>query len=132
MPQTQSPTTEGYAEMAKLIAVPGGLVTATGLHSVVCLKTTCTADATQTYSGVTKCTETGLTLADADTVTATTDTASITHVFTAAASATVKGFIACNDDNDVAYGICCFNADLPIESADTLTVNMTFQFKLGS
>ena len=133
MGQTQSPTNEGYGELGKLAA--GELASA--FKSVCCLKTSCTADETQTSAGVTKCTESGLTLVNADSVkssktTVDNDTVEVDHVFTAGASATVKGFGAWNDDDDVLYGICCFAADIPLESSDTLTVELKNQFKKGS
>ena len=133
MSQTQSPTNEGYGELGKLVAEE----LATGVQSVCCLKTTCTADETQTSAGVTKSTESGLTLVDADSVkssktTVDNDTVELDHVFTAGESATVKGFGIWNNDDDVLYGICCFAADVPMESSDTLTVEMKMQFKKGS
>jgi hypothetical protein len=129
MAQTQSLTTEGYYEMAKLFSTPGGAVTGTGLRSVVCIKTSCTASEAQTYAGITKCTESGVALVNATTVTASTDTSSLNHTFTSGATVTVLGFGCNNDDDDVLYGICCFNAGLALESGDTLAVQMTFQFK---
>jgi hypothetical protein len=133
MVQTQSPTNEGYGELGKLVSGEA----ATAVKSVCCLKTSCTADETQTSSGVTKCTESGLTLVNADSVkssktTVNNDTVELDHVFTAGASATVKGFGIWNDDDDVLYGICCFAADVAMESSDTLTVEMKMQFKKGS
>ena len=133
MAQTQSPTTEGYAEIAKLVAGEG----ATEVESIVCIKTDCTADASQTYAGITKCDESGVALAAADTVvtsttTATDDTVEVDHVFTAGESVTVKGFGICNNDDDVLFALCCFNADIPLENGDTLTVEMKMQIKVGS
>jgi len=133
MAQSQSPTNEGYGELGKLVSGES----ATGVKSCVCIKTSCTADATQTAAGITKSTESGLTIADADSVASATttvanDTVQLDHVFTAGADATVKGFGVLNDDDDVLYGICCFAADVPIESGDTLTVQMKMQFKAGA
>lgn len=133
MAQTQSPTNEGYGELGKL----GAGEAATGFKSVCCLKTSCTADESQTSAGVTKCTESGLTLADADTVssvqtTVADDTVQVDHVFTAGEAATVKGFGVWNDDDDVLYAVCCFAADISVESSDTLTVQMKAQFKKGT
>ena len=132
MAQTQSPTTEGYTEASKLLA--GG--TATAFKSMILLKTSCTADATQTYAGVTKCDESGCTIADAtisnETTTVTDDTVRATHEFTAGASATVKGAGVCNDDNDVLFAIVCFNADVSMESGDKLTPTIDTQVKVGA
>lgn len=133
MAQTQSPTNEGYGELGKLAA--GELASA--VKSVCCLKTTCTADESQTSAGVTKCTESGLTLADADSVkssktTVDNDTVELGHVFTAGEIAVVKGFGIWNDDDDVLYMVCCFAADVNMESSDNLTVEGKIQFKKGS
>ncbi len=133
MAQTQSPTNEGYGELGKLIAEEA----ATGVQSVVCIKTSCTANEAQTYAGITKCTESGVSLVDADTVvssqtTVANDTVELDHVFTAGETVTVKGFAICNNDDDVLYMICCFAADIPLENTDTLTVEGKMQLKLGS
>lgn len=133
MAQTQSPTNEGYGELGKLVS---GEV-ATEVESVCCIKTSCTADESQTAVGITKCTESGLTLVNATTVkssktTVDNDTVELDHVFTAGESATVKGFGIFNNDDDVLYALCCFAADVAMESSDTLTVEMKMQFKKGS
>jgi len=133
MAQTQSPTKEGYGELGKLQSGEA----ATAVKSIVCLKTSCTADEDQTASGITKSTESGLTLADADSVksvkiTVDNDTVQVDHVFTAGEAAVVKGFAILNDDDDVAYGICCFAADVPLESGDKVTDQMKIQHKKGS
>ena len=131
--QTQSPTVEGYNELGLLVSGTGG----TAMKSVCCLKTTCTANDTQTSAGVTKSTESGLTLANADKVSAVkttgnTDTVQIDHVFTAGEAATVKGFGWWNDADDKLYGLCCFAADVVLAKDDTLTVQAKNQFKVGS
>jgi len=135
MAQTQSPTKEGYAEIAKLVAGEA----ANEVEKVCCIKTSCTADEDQTYAGVTKCTESGVAMAAADTVvtsqtTVANDTVEVDHVFTAGESVTVKGFGIFNNiaTPDVLFAICCFAADIPLENTDTLTVEMKMQFKLGS
>jgi len=139
MAQTQSPTNEGYAEIAKVVSSVTTAMAAggSGVESVCCLKTTCTADEDQTSAGVTKCTESGLTLANADSVkssktTVDNDTVELDHVFTAGESATVKGFGIWNDDDDVLFALCCFAADVAMQASDTLTVEMKMQFKKGS
>src|SRR3990167_294993 len=132
MAQTQALTTQGFGEMGKRM----GGEAATGIKSVIGLKTTCTVSAASTYAapGGTKCTESGLTLADAATVvssttTAANDTVELDHVFTAWATVTVLGFMIANDDDDVEFGECCFNAGVAMESGDTLTVEFKIQFK---
>ncbi len=134
MSQTESPTSQGYVAAAKMLA---GESTTDKVKSVCCIKTSCTADETQTSAGVTKSTESGLTLVDANTVatvsgTYANDTIQLDHKFTAGATATVKGFGVWSDDDDVLYAICCFAADANMESADTLTVQMKMQVKKAS
>ena len=131
--QTQSPTTEGYNELGKFVAGEA----ATAMKSVCCLKTSCTADETQTSVGVTKCTESGMTLVNADTVKAvadlaTTDCVQIDHKFTAGAAVTTLGFGWWNADGDVLYGICCFAAGVTLAKDDTLTVQAKNTFKKGT
>ena len=122
MAQTQAVPTEGMTEMCALLA--GGA--ATEIESMVCLKTSCTAEAAATYAGVTKCTESGMTIANCDSVTSTTNVVTAYHTFTAGEAATIKGAIACNNDDDCAIGIVCFAADVVLETSDTLKVTMTF------
>lgn len=135
MAQTQSPTKEGYAEIAKLVAGEA----AAEVEKVCCLKTACTADEDQTYAGVTKCTESGVSMVAADTVvtsttTVTDDTVEVDHVFTAGEAVTVKGFGVFNNEAtpDVVYMVCCFAADIPLENTDTLTIEGKMQIKLGA
>jgi len=133
MAQTQSTTTQGYAEAAKLLAGEA----ATEVQSIVCIKTSCTANDTQTYAGITKCTESGVSLVDADSVktsqtTVANDTVEVDHVFTAGETVTVLGFGVCNNDDDVLYALCCFNAECAMENTDTLTVEMKIQVKVGA
>jgi hypothetical protein len=133
MAQTQSPTNEGYGELGKFLSGEA----ATKVKSVCCIKTSCTADETQTSAGVTKSTDTGLDLQDADTVassktTVNNDTVQVDNKFTSATGDTIKGFGVWNDDDDVLYAICCFAADVVLAASDTLTVQMKMQFKKGS
>ena len=120
MAQTQCLTTEGLTELAALIA--GG--SATEIESMVCLKTSCTAEAAATYAGVTKATESGMTIANCDSVTSAALVITAYHTFTAGEAATIKGAIACNNDDDAAMGIVCFAADVVMETSDTLKVTM--------
>ena len=115
-------TTEGLTELAALIA--GG--SATEVESMVCLKTECTAEAGSTYANETKATESGMTIANCDSVTSTTNVVTAYHTFTAGEGATIKGALCCNNDDDCAIGIVCFAADVVLETSDTLKVTMTF------
>lgn len=133
--QTQSPTNEGYGEIAKLVAGE----TANEVERIVCIKTSCTANEAQTYAGITKCTESGVLEAAADTVvtsqtTVANDTVEVDHVFTAGETVTVLGFAILNNltPSDVAFALCCFASGIPLENTDTLTVEMKMQFKLGA
>ena len=139
MGQTQSPTNEGYAEIAKILSSVTTAMAAdgSGVQSVCCLKTACSAGEDQTSASVAKCTESGLTIADADSVKSSTttvdnDTVELDHVFTAGEAATVKGFGVWNDDDDVLFALCCFASDVAMQASDILTVEMKMQFKKGS
>jgi len=132
MAQTESLTKEGYGELGKLEAGEA----ASGFKSVVCIKTSCTADEDQTYAGITKATESGFTIVDADTVasvqtTNPNDTVQVDHVFTAGADLACLGFACCNDEDDVAFLVCCFAAVLNLATAtsDTLTIQAKVQNK---
>jgi len=129
MAQTQSSTNEGYAELGKLVAGE----TATAVKSVVLIETSCTADATQTYSGITKCTKSGLAIANgtvtSETTTQTDDTVQIVKTHTAGEAATIKGAGMCNDDDTDLYMIVCYNADVSLETNDTLQNTLKMQFK---
>lgn len=132
-PQTQSPTSEGYGELGKLSAGEAANV----YGKICCLKTACTANESQTSSGVTKSTESGLTMATANTVASSTttyanDTVQVNHVFTAGEGAVVLGFGVWNTIPDVLFALCCFNAAQTLETTDTLTVQMKVQYKLGT
>jgi hypothetical protein len=129
MAQTQTWTNEGITELVKLAT--GG--TATAFKSVVCLtdSTPCTAAVTSPYASPadTKVTDSGFALANADSVTASTtnttgDTIEVDHVFTGSGSKNLTGVLVCNDDDDVAFIECCFNAVIAAESSDTLTVEV--------
>ena len=51
------------------------------------------------------------------------DTILFDHVFTATGTINVAGIHVCNNDDDVAFIECCFNAVLAMENADTLTID---------
>ena len=136
MAQTQKPTRLGYGELGRLVAEEA----ATGVQSVVGLTGACTAAEASTFAnpgGATKLGSNGFSLTDADTVsssqtTVVDDTVELDHVFTCSGTQSVSGFAIENNDDDVVFAECCFNAALSMESGDTLTVEMKLQFKLGS
>lgn len=128
MAQTQTVTNEGITELVKLCSGAA----ATCVKSICGLtdSSACSAAATSTYASPadTKIADSGLELANADTVSQDTtnttgDTITIDHVFTASGTKNVSGIIICNDDDDVAVAECCFNAVLAMESGDTLTID---------
>jgi hypothetical protein len=128
MSQTQTVTDEGIAELMKLVhgTEASKLMSICGLTDT----TACAAAVGSTYASPAddKCTEHGLELANITTIALATtnvtgDTIDFDHVFTASAAENVSGIIVCNDDDDVAYIECCFNAVLPMEENDTLTID---------
>ena len=137
MAQTEKPTQLGYGEFGRL----GAGEAATCVKSIVGLTGACTAAEASTFlnpGGATKLAANGFTLVNATTVAATDtsvtdDTIQVNHVFTCATAAqSVSGFAIENDDDDVVYMECCFNAAIACEVADTITVVAKMQFKLGS
>ncbi len=136
MAQTQKPTQLGYGELGRLVAEEA----ATGVESVVGLTGACTASEASTFAnpgGATKLAANGFALVNADTVassttTVTDDTTELDHVFTATGAQSVTGFAILNNDDDVVFAECCFDAAIAMETDDTLTVEMKMQFKLGA
>jgi len=136
MAQSQKPTNLGYGELGKLVAEEA----ATGVQSIVGLTGACTAAEASTFAnpgGATKLAANGFTLVDADTVvssqtTVANDTVELDHVFTASGAQSVSGFAILNNDDDVVFAECCFNAAISMETSDTLTCEMKLQFKLGA
>lgn len=132
MVQTSSLTTEGYVEAVSLLTGEQTLANA-AVKAICCLKTACTADDTQTSAGVTKCTESGLTIADAtvtsEKTTVSDDTIQALHTHTAGAAATVKGAGLWNDAEDALYAIVCYAADIAMETSDTLKNTFKIQVK---
>jgi hypothetical protein len=51
------------------------------------------------------------------------DTIEVDHVFTATETRNLAGFHLCNDDGDVTFMECCYNAVLAMENTDTNTIN---------
>ena len=130
MAQTQTVTDTGIAELILLWREEAS----TGMESIVALEmaTPCTAAAASTYADPADTavhhTDSGLDIAAIDTVGGATvntagDTITFDHVFTATASKNVAGIHVCNNDDDVAFIECCFNAVLAMENTDTLTID---------
>ena len=136
MAQTQKPTILGYGETGKMMAGEA----ATAFKSIVGLTGACTAAEASTFAnpgGATKLAANGFVLANADTVasantTVENDTVQVDHVFTASGTQSVSGFAVLNDDDDVVFAECCFNAALAMETSDTLTCQLKNQYKLGA
>lgn len=110
--------------------------TGTGITSISCIKTACSAATASGYADYTQSTESGLVIAAIATITAssnsfTGDTIHGRHVFTAGATATVKGHMLTNTEKDVLYSVCCYAADIAVESGDTITVTHKIRGKNG-
>ena len=132
MAQTQTVTDTGIAELILLWREEA----ATGMESIVCLEmaTPCTAAAASTFADPADTaihhTTCALSIAAIDTVGGTTvntagDTITFDHVFTKTVDSAlnVAGIHVCNDDDDVTFIECCFNAVLSMEETDTLTID---------
>lgn len=130
MAQTQTVTDTGIAELINLWREEA----ATGMQSIVALEmaTPCTAAAASTFGDPADTaihhTDSGLDIAEIDTVAGDTvntagDTILFDHVFTATGTKNVAGIHVCNNDDDVTYIECCFNAVLAMENTDTLTID---------
>ncbi len=108
---------------------------ASGIKSVVGLTGACTAAEASTFlnpGGATKLAANGFTLVNADSVTSSAGIVALDHVFTCSGTQSVSGFAIENDDDDVVYMECCFNAPITFETSDTCTVQGTEEFKLGA
>ena len=130
MAQTQTVTDTGIAELILLWREEA----ATGMESIVALEmaTPCTAAAASTYADPADTavhhTDSGLDIAAIDTVGGATvntagDTITFDHIFTATGTKNVAGIHVCNNDDDVTFIECCFNAVLAMETTDTLTID---------
>ncbi len=131
MAQTQTVTDTGIAEFVILMSdiTPA----ATAANKIVCLNmaTACTAAVASTFADpadtATHHTDSGLSIATVatmsqSTTTTTGDTIEADHVFTATGTKNVAGFHLCNNDGDVTFMECCFNAVLAVENTDTITI----------
>jgi len=130
MAQTETVTDTGIAELILLWREEA----ATGMESIVALEmaTPCTAVVGSTFADPADTaihhTDSGLDIAAIDTVAGDTvntagDTILFDHVFTATATKNVAGIHVCNNDDDVTFIECCFNAVLAMENTDTLTID---------
>lgn len=130
MAQSETWLDEGIAELILLLREEP----ATGMESIVALEkaSTCAAVVGSTFASPADTsphhTGSGLLLAAIDTVGGTTtntagDTITFDHVFTASATKNVNGIHVCNNDDDVTFIECCFNAVLAMENTDTLTID---------
>lgn len=138
MAQSQTATYQGFAEIIKLLAGEA----ASACTKIVGLENTCTtAAAGSTFANpaddATHIPDNGLALQAADTVASETtsqtdDTLQVDHVFTATGDQSVTGFHICNNDGDVSFMECCFNAAVNLETGDTLTVQAKMQLEVGS
>jgi hypothetical protein len=131
MAQSQTILNQGITEFAILMS--DTTPAATALTKIVALNmaTPCTAAAASTFADpadtATHHTDSGLQIVAAATVAQSTtnttgDTIEVDHVFTASATKNVAGFHLCNDDGDVSFMECCFNAVLAVENTDTITI----------
>ena len=130
MAQSQTWTDTGIAELILLLREEA----ATGMESIVALEmaTPCTAAVGSTFADPANTavhhTDSGLLIANIDTVAGATvntagDTILFDHVFTATGTKNVAGIHVCNNDDNVAFIECCFNAVLAMENTDTITID---------
>ena len=130
MAQSQVVTDTGIEELVKLWHG----TEATKLTSICCMTDSGACTAAVTDSNTTPaddlCTTNGLSIVDmtaASVALAQSNTAGdsidFDHIFTATGSQNVSGIVVKNDDNDVIFISCCFNAVLAMEENDTLTID---------
>ena len=130
MAQTQTVTDTGIAELILLWREEA----ASGMESIVALNmaTPCTAAVASTFADpadtATHHSDAGLALQAIDTVGGDTtntagDTITFDHVFTATDTRNVAGIHVCNNDDNVTFVECCFNAVIAMENTDTLTID---------
>ena len=130
MAQTQTVTDTGIQELVLLWEEAAS----TGMESIVCLEmaSACAAVVGSTFADPADTaihhTDSGLDIAAIATVghattNTTGDTITFDHVFTATATKNVAGVHVCNNDDDVTFVECCFNAVLAMEDTDTCTID---------
>lgn len=122
-------TNEGYGELGKILSGEE----ASCVKKVCCLKNECISNESQTSSGVSMCTENGLTITNADSIKSIktlcdNDCVQLDHIFTAGENAAVSGFGTWNDDGDVLYSLCCFGTAINLSSGDVLVVRSKIRF----
>jgi len=133
MAQTQTVTNTGIAEWVVLMS-DSTTPAASAANKIVCLNmaTPCTAAVASTFADpadtATHHADAGLSIVAVDTMgqaqtTTAGDTVTFDHVFTASATRNVAGIHLCNDDGDVTFVECCFNAVLAVENTDTITID---------
>ena len=131
MAQVQVTTNEGFGELAMQCTAGEA---ASAINSCVCLRATCCATEACVNADLNYAIATGLTIADATMTTSATtvanDTIQLDHSFNAQQVQAVLGFACFNDDNDVAMGICCFDASVPLEVNDLLNVQFKWAFAI--
>ncbi len=132
MAQEQVMSNEGVVE-ANLLLMGS---TATKIASISCIKTACSAATASGYANYTQSTESGVSVAAIATITASSDSFSgdtihARHVFTAGTTATVKGHMLANTDKTDLYSVCCYAADIALESGDTITITHKIRGKNG-
>lgn len=128
MAQTQTWTDTGIAELILLLREE----LSTGMESIVALEdaTECAAVVGSTYASPASphATDKGMAIQAIDTVGGDTvntagDTITFDHVFTSTGTINIAGIHVCNNDDDVSFIECCFNAVLAMENTDTLTID---------
>ena len=130
MAQSQTWLDTGIAELILLLREE----LSTGMESIVALEkaTVCTAVVASTFASPADTsphhTTSGLAIQAIDTVggiqvNTSGDTITFDHVFTATATKNVNGIHVCNNDDDVSFIECCFNAVLAVENTDTITID---------
>lgn len=125
MAQTEKVTDEGITELGKLWAEAAS----TGMESIVALEmaTPCAAATGSTFADPADTaihhTDSGLSIVAIATVAATATGVDFDHEFTASATKNVAGIHVCNNDDDVCFIECCFNAVIAMENTDTLTID---------
>jgi len=133
MAQAQVIPNEGIGELVKI-----WMASATGscVETIVVCKTACPASTASGLAQVTQSADAGLTIVSAATREGSNsqfadDTVLVSHPFTASGSETCLGFVCCNSDEDVCYGICSFASNINVEVGDTLTLTMKWRGKNG-
>lgn len=133
MAQSQTVTNTGIAEWVILMS-DASTPAATAMNKIVALSdaSTCAAVVASTFAdpgdAAVHHTEGGLEIATMDTMAQGTsstagDAIEFDHIFTATATKNVSGIHACNEDGDVTFVECCFNAVIAMENTDTLTID---------